>query len=323
MLKDTFGRTIDYIRVSVTKQCNFRCQYCMPNTPFDAFDKEEYIPLDNVLELLKVGIDNGVKKIRITGGEPLLRKDLPDFIAALRKYSKEVELVLTTNGFLLQKSAKILKDAGLNRINISLDSLKAQKIMQISKKDGLHNVLAGIQEALKYGFGVKINTVVMRGINDDEILDLFDYAKQRKISIRFIEFMENIHANQMLKGLKEAEILQIIKTKYDFCFLENQVIAPAKLYTCNDGYVFGVIAPHNDDFCTTCNRIRLTAEGIICPCLYYQESVDAKEAMLSKDKQKLQAILKQAVYNKPEKNQWDETMEKDKISTRAFYHTGG
>lgn len=323
MLKDTFGRKIDYIRVSVTKQCNFRCQYCMPNTPFDAFDKDEYIPLDNILEFLKVTIDNGIKKIRITGGEPLLRKDLPDFIAALRSYSKEVQIVLTTNGFLLQKSAKILKESGLNRINISLDSLKPERIMQISKKDGLENVLAGIQEALKYNFGLKINTVVMKGINSDEILDLFDYAKHRNITIRFIEFMENIHANHNLLGLKEKEILEIIKTKYDFEIAKDQIIGPAKLYLCKDGYQFGIIAPHNDDFCQTCNRIRLTADGIICPCLYYQDSVDAKEALLSKNPKKLKMVLEQAVYNKPEKNQWDTTMEADKVSARAFYHTGG
>lgn len=323
MLKDTFGRNIDYIRVSVTRQCNFRCQYCMPNTPFDAFDNDTYIPLDNVLKFLQVAIDNGVKKIRITGGEPLLRKDLPDFISALRQYSKEVQIVLTTNGFLLQKSAKVLKESGLDRINISLDSLQKHKIMKISKKDALDAVLDGIEEALKCGFGLKINTVVMKKINDDEILDLLDYSKKRNIMIRFIEFMENSHANHQLIGLKEKEILEVIGTKYNFKVLEEKIMGPAKIYTCDDGYQFGIIAPHNDDFCQSCNRIRLTADGVICPCLYYQDSVDAKEALLSKNPQKLKAVLEQAVYNKPEKNQWDEAMELDKISARAFYYTGG
>lgn len=323
MLKDTFGRTIDYIRVSVTKQCNFRCQYCMPNTPFDAFDKDEYIPLDNVLEFLKVGIDNGIKKIRITGGEPLLRKDLPDFIAKLREYSKDVQLVLTTNGFLLEKCAEELKKAGLNRINISLDSLKRERVMQISKKDGLENVLAGIDKAVECGFGVKINTVVLRGVNDGEILDLFEYAKERNVSIRYIEYMENVHASHSISGIREKDILDFIAKKYSFKPLEEQIIGPAKLYQCEDGYIFGIIAPHNDDFCKSCNRIRLTAEGVICPCLYYQESVDAKQALMSKDKAEIKKVLEQAVYNKPEKNQWDEVMEVDKISARAFYHTGG
>ena len=323
MLKDTFGRKIDYIRVSVIKQCNFRCQYCMPNTPIDAFDNENCIPLDEVLELLKVGINQGIKKIRITGGEPLLRRDLTDFIFAIRNYSKDVQIVLTTNGFLLEKYALKLKEAGLDRINISLDSLRADRVLKISQKDALHQVLRGIECAKSAGFGLKLNSVIMRGINDDEILDLFEYAKKLSISIRFIEFMENIHANQEVKGIKEKEILQEVAKKYHFELSKDQIIGPARLYECDDGYVFGVIAPHNHDFCESCNRIRLTADGVICPCLYYQDSVDVKEALKSKDPQKLQEALEQAVYNKPEKNQWDEVMDDQKISARAFYHTGG
>lgn len=327
MLKDTFGREIDYIRVSVTKQCNFRCQYCMPDTPMDAFDKDEYIPLENVLAFLKVGIDKGIKKIRITGGEPLLRKDLPDFIASIRDYaklvSKPVSIVLTTNAFLLEKAAKDLKEAGLERINISLDSLRPERILQISKRDALPQVLRGIEAARGLGFGLKLNSVIMKGINDDEIIDLFDFAKKREISIRFIEYMENIHANSSLAGLKEKEILEVIATKYAFKKIEKHIMGPARLYQCEDGYVFGVIAPHNHDFCESCNRIRLTADGVICPCLYYQDSVDAREALMSKDEKELEEVLNRAVYNKPEKNQWDEVMEVEKISARAFYHTGG
>ncbi len=327
MLKDTFGREIDYIRVSVTKQCNFRCQYCMPNTPMDAFDKDEYIPLENVLAFLKVGIDKGIKKIRITGGEPLLRKDLPDFIAAIRDYakmvSKPVSIVLTTNAFLLEKAAKELKESGLERINISLDSLKPERIIQISKRDALAQVLRGIEVARELGFGLKLNSVIMKSINDDEIIDLFNFAKKRDISIRFIEYMENIHANPGLIGLKEKEILELIATCHSFKKIEKQIMGPARLYQCDDGYIFGVIAPHNHDFCESCNRIRLTADGVICPCLYYQDSVDAKKALMSKDKKELEEVLDKAVYNKPEKNQWDEVMELEKISARAFYHTGG
>lgn len=327
MLKDTFGREINYVRVSVTKQCNFRCQYCMPNTPLDAFDQQEYIPLDNTLEFLKVGINNGISKIRITGGEPLLRRDLPDFITRIRDYAKSVDkpvsIVLTTNAFFLEKVAKELKDAGLERINISLDSLKRERILQISKKDALLQVLRGIQEARNLGFGIKLNTVLMRGKNEDEILDLFQFAKDHNISIRFIEYMENVYADSKLHGIKEKEILDCIAMHYSFQKKEERNMGPARLYECQDGYVFGVIAPHNHDFCESCNRIRLTSDGIICPCLYYQDSVDAKEALLSKDPKKLEEVLRKAVYNKPEKNQWDEVMDQEKISARAFYHTGG
>ncbi|MDZ5288010.1 radical SAM protein [Helicobacter pylori] len=191
MLVDSFNRVIDYIRVSVTKQCNFRCQYCMPATPLNFFDDEELLPLDNVLEFLKIAIDEGVKKIRITGGEPLLRKGLDEFIAKLHAYNKEVALVLSTNGFLLKKMAKDLKNAGLSRVNVSLDSLKSDRVLKISQKDALKNTLEGIEESLKVGLKLKLNTVVIKSVNDDEILELLEYAKNRRIQIRYIEFMEN------------------------------------------------------------------------------------------------------------------------------------
>ncbi|WRE62339.1 radical SAM protein [Helicobacter pylori] len=186
MLVDSFNRVIDYIRVSVTKQCNFRCQYCMPATPLNFFDDEELLPLDNVLKFLKIAIDEGVKKIRITGGEPLLRKGLDEFIAKLHAYNKEVALVLNTNGFLLKKMAKDLKNAGLSR---------------------------------------------------------------------------------------------------------------------------------------SCNRIRLASDGKICPCLYYQDAIDAKEAIVNKDTRNIKRLLKQSVINKPEKNMWND--KNSATPTRAFYYTGG
>ncbi|GAA7025249.1 hypothetical protein AOH443_07260 [Helicobacter pylori] len=179
MLVDSFNRVIDYIRVSVTKQCNFRCRYCMPTTPLNFFDNEELLPLDNVLEFLKIAIDEGVKKIRITGGEPLLRKGLDEFIAKLHDYNKEVALVLSTNGFLLKKMAKDLKNAGLSRVNVSLDSLK--RVLKISQKDALKNMLEGIEESLKVGLKLKLNTIVIKSVNDDEILELLEYAKIKSL----------------------------------------------------------------------------------------------------------------------------------------------
>ncbi len=172
----------------------------MPTTPLNFFDNEELLPLDNVLEFLKIAIDEGVKKIRITGGEPLLRKGLDEFIAKLHAYNKEVALVLSTNGFLLKKMAKGLKNAGLSRVNVSLDSLK--RVLKISQKDALKNTLEGIEESLKVGLKLKLNTVVVKSVNDDEILELLEYAKNRHIQIRVISrgvsrFVE--HFNQ-LKG---------------------------------------------------------------------------------------------------------------------------
>ncbi|OOC21508.1 cyclic pyranopterin phosphate synthase [Helicobacter pylori] len=321
MLVDSFNRVIDYIRVSVTKQCNFRCQYCMPTTPLDFFDDEELLPLDNVLEFLKIAIDEGVKKIRITGGEPLLRKGLDEFIAKLHAYNKEVALVLSTNGFLLKKMAKDLKNAGLSRVNVSLDSLKSDRVLKISQKDALKNALEGIEESLKVGLKLKLNTVVMKGVNDDEILELLEYAKKRRIQIRYIEFMENTHAKSLVKGLKEREILDLIAQKYKIMETEKPKQGSSKIYTLENGYQFGIIAPHSDDFCQSCNRIRLASDGKICPCLYYQDAIDAKEAIINKDTKMMKRLLKQSVINKPEKNMWND--KNSETPTRAFYYTGG
>ncbi|GAA7995680.1 GTP 3',8-cyclase MoaA [Helicobacter pylori] len=321
MLVDSFNRVIDYIRVSVTKQCNFRCQYCMPATPLDFFDDEELLPLDNVLEFLKIAIDEGVKKIRITGGEPLLRKGLDEFIAKLHAYNKEVALVLSTNGFLLKKMAKGLKNAGLSRVNVSLDSLKSDRVLKISQKDALKNALEGIEESLKVGLKLKLNTVVMKGVNDDEILELLEYAKNRSIQIRYIEFMENTHAKSLVKGLKEREILDLIAQKYQIIETEKPKQGSSKIYTLENGYQFGIIAPHSDDFCQSCNRIRLASDGKICPYLYYQDAIDAKEAIINKDTKMMEKLLKQSIINKPEKNMWND--KNSETPTRAFYYTGG
>ncbi|GAA8591318.1 GTP 3',8-cyclase MoaA [Helicobacter pylori] len=321
MLVDSFNRVIDYIRVSVTKQCNFRCQYCMPTTPLDFFDGEELLPLDNVLEFLKIAIDEGVKKIRITGGEPLLRKGLDEFIAKLHAYNKEVALVLSTNGFLLKKMARDLKNAGLSCVNVSLDSLKSDRVLKISQKDALKNTLEGIEESLKVGLKLKLNTVVVKSVNDDEILELLEYAKNRHIQIRYIEFMENTHAKSVVKGLKEREILDLIAQKYQIIETEKPKQGSSKIYTLENGYQFGIIAPHSDDFCQSCNRIRLASDGKICPCLYYQDAIDAKEAIINKDTKMMKRLLKQSVINKPEKNMWND--KNSKTPTRAFYYTGG
>lgn len=293
----------------------------MPAAPLNFFDGEELLPLDNVLEFLKIAIDEGVKKIRITGGEPLLRKGLDEFIAKLHAYNKEVALVLSTNGFLLKKMAKDLKKAGLSRVNVSLDSLKSDRVLKISQKDALKNALEGIEESLKVGLKLKLNTVVIKSVNDDEILELLEYAKNRSIQIRYIEFMENTHAKSLVKGLKEEEILDLIAQKYKIMETEKPKQGSSKIYTLENGYQFGIIAPHSDGFCQSCNRIRLASDGKICPCLYYQDAIDAKEAIMNKDTKNIKRLLKQSVINKPEKNMWND--KNSETPTRAFYYTGG
>lgn len=217
--------------------------------------------------------------------------------------------------------AKDLKKAGLSRVNVSLDSLKSDRVLKISQKDALKNALEGIEESLKVGLKLKLNTVVMKGVNDDEILELLEYAKNRHIQIRYIEFMENTHAKSLVKGLKEREILDLIVQKYKIMETEKPKQGSSKIYTLENGYQFGIIAPHSDDFCQSCNRIRLASDGKICPCLYYQDAIDAKEAIINKDTKNIKRLLKQSVINKPEKNMWND--KNSETPTRAFYYTGG
>ena len=318
MLKDSFDRTIDYIRVSVTSRCNFRCLYCMPNTPFEWEPKENILSYEEMFEFLRLAIDEGVKKIRITGGEPLLRKDLDRFIKMLYDYKPSLDLALTTNGYYLPEYSKRLKEAGLKRVNISLDSLKPEVASKIAQKDVLDRVLKGIDSAIEAGLKVKLNTVVMKGINDNEIIDLFEYAKNKGITIRFIEFMENERAYPGIKRVDSEEILNTISKKYTFKELPKDNSA-SKYYETDDGYRFGIIEPHNEDFCKSCNRIRLTAEGYLIPCLFFTESYNIKEAIRNGDIKKAAEILRDVVRNKPEKNDWQE----DEVSSRAFWETGG
>lgn len=332
VLVDSFGRTIDYLRVSVTQRCNFRCAYCMPNTPMDIGSERDDVPLESTLNFLKVAIDAGVKKIRITGGEPLLRSKIVDFIAKIYQIAPHIDLALTTNAFLLAPIAQELKDAGLKRINISLDSLRKETIHCIAKRDGLDKILQGIAAAHQTGLKIKLNMVPLLGINADEIVGILEYAMGLDVMVRYIEFMENTHANPTIKGLKLPQILECIRAKYTTNLYEKEVFGPATLFkipkeevfqklnhSLNKDYVFGVIAPHHDDFCKTCNRIRLSSEGKLIPCLYHQNALDIKDAMLQGNTQEILEKLHLCIQNKPEKNDWGENA----ISKRAFYQTGG
>ncbi|GAA9629859.1 hypothetical protein HpVa147_05040 [Helicobacter pylori] len=184
-------------------------------------------------------------------------------------------------------------------MNVSLDSLK--RVLKISQKDALKNTLEGVEESLKVGLKLKLNTVMMKSVNNDEILELLEYAKNRHVQIRYIEFMENTHAKSLIKGLKEREILDLIAQKYQIIATEKPKQGSSKIYTLENGYQFGTIAPHSDDFCQSCNRIRLASDGKICPCLYYQDAIDAKETIVNKDTKNIKRLLKQYIINKPEK----------------------
>ncbi|ECX3641247.1 GTP 3',8-cyclase MoaA [Campylobacter coli] len=320
MLIDQFGRKINYLRISVTQRCNFRCLYCMPKIPFNHQPKENLLSFEELFLFVKVAIDEGIEKIRITGGEPLLRKDLSVFIKMINDYKKDLDLAITTNGFLLKDFVKDLKDAGLKRLNISLDTLESKKAKILAQKDVLDSVLAGIDEALSVGLKVKLNTVVLKGLNDDELIPLLEFAKSKNIQIRFIEFMENIHAYGKLQGLKRDEIIQILSQKYQVKLIKKAEKAPVSIYSA-DGYEFGIIDPHSHEFCDSCNRIRLSAEGLLIPCLYFDEALSIKEAVRKGDINAAANILQEVLRNKPEKNRW--SVVDNETSSRAFYQTGG
>ncbi len=321
MLVDSYDRVVDYIRISVTERCNFRCTYCMPEKPFSWVPKENLLSFEELFEFLKVAMDEGVKKVRITGGEPLLREDLDLFIKMIYDYAPDIDLAMTTNAYLLKGAAQKLKDAGLKRLNVSIDTLKPEIAKKIAQKDVLANVLEGVEEALKVGLKVKVNMVPMRGINDGEIFDVLQYCKERGMTIRFIEYMENAHADQNIKGLKSAELLEILRSRYDFKDEGFDGSSPSHYYIMDDGYRFGIIEPYEDDFCKQCNRIRLTAEGYLIPCLYFDEAMSIAEAVKKGDIKTAALVLKEVVKNKPEKNRWGG--KEGEVSSRAFYETGG
>jgi len=325
MLIDGHGRTVDYLRVSVTERCNFRCQYCMPEKPFSWVPKENLLSFEELFLFMKVAIDEGVNKIRITGGEPLLREGLDTFIKMIHDYKPDIDLALTTNAYLLPQTAQKLKDAGLKRLNISLDSLKPEVAHKIAQKDVLDQVLKGIDKALEVGLGVKINMVPLKGINDDEILDIIDYCKARNIKVRFIEYMENAYASKTIEGMHGREILEKVKERHTIKALGREGASPSFNYVLDNGYEFGLIDPHKHDFCENCNRIRLTAEGNLIPCLYFDEAMSIAESVKKGDIQGAADVLAQVLKDKPKENRWieGELEEGQEVSGRAFYETGG
>jgi len=318
VLIDGHGRKVDYLRVSVTERCNFRCQYCMPEKPFSWVPHEKLLSYEDMFEFIKVAIDEGVTKVRLTGGEPLLRHGLENFVKMIADYSPTLDLALTTNAFLLEDAAQKLKDAGLKRINVSLDSLKPEVAHHIAQKDVLGKVLAGIEKAREVGLKIKVNCVPMKDVNDCELIDLLEYCRVKGYEIRFIEFMENSHA-KVKKGLTSQEIQDIIKSKYNFIKNERVGSSPSQSYELDDGYKFGIIEPHSDDFCSDCNRLRITAEGYLIPCLYFEDALSIADAIKAKDMDTAKEILRKVLQDKPEKNKWGS----EDSSDRAFYETGG
>jgi len=284
-LIDNLGREISYLRVSITDRCNYRCIYCKPEEQFEFIPHEEILRYEEIVEIIKEAVNLGVTKVRITGGEPLARKGVVDFIRKLREIKKLEDISLTTNGFFLSEYAKKLKDAGLNRVNISLDSLQEEKYKKITRGGSLEKALKGINSALKAGLlPIKINTVLIRGINDDEVEDFVRLTLERPLNIRFIEFMPS--GEEVINEFEDEFIsVQEIKEKLIKKYLLNPIKistanGPAKYYQIKGGQgTIGFITALSQHFCETCNRIRLTSEGKLRPCLFSNKEVDIKQAI--------------------------------------------
>ena len=274
MLLDTFQRPVKDLRISVTDRCNFRCTYCMPLDDYDWLAKSEILTFEEITRLARLFVQLGVEKIRLTGGEPLARRDLERLIASLSAIDGLRDICLTTNGSTLAEKAAVLKAAGLRRINVSLDSLKPDRFRQITKRGDLKKVLNGLFAAKEQGFSpIKINAVIERGVNDDEIIDLVAFSREHGFAIRFIEFMDVGNANhwQSDKIVSKQEIIDTINTRFPLQEIGRKGgNAPSVDYQCVDGAGgdIGVIASVTEPFCSSCTRARLTADGRLVTCLF-------------------------------------------------------
>jgi cyclic pyranopterin phosphate synthase len=320
-LIDSYGRQINYFRISLTDRCNFRCIYCSPvEKKFRFVEHEHILRFEEVLEIVRVAVEMGMTKIRLTGGEPLVRKGVIDFIKQLKQVNGLEDISMTTNGYYLSEMAHFLRSAGLDRVNISLDSLDREKFKKITGFDGLSKVLEGIDTALQEGLTpVKINVVLLKGINEDEVDNFIKLTINKPLSVRFIELMPTNHE---LKEINQEHFISVQKIQEDI-----QIRFPDARLTlldkgCGPAFycqlpgakgVFGFITPVSQHFCARCNRIRLTAEGNLRPCLFSIRELELKNKLreippnqYALRRRIIKCFLKEAVLKKPLYHRFDE-----------------
>ncbi|MCX7903904.1 MAG: GTP 3',8-cyclase MoaA [Caloramator sp.] len=317
-MKDKFGRSINYLRISVTDRCNLRCIYCMPEEGIIKKDHDDILRNEDYIKIIKIAAGLGIKKIRFTGGEPLVRRGIENLIYETSKIEGIDDIALTTNGTRLFEMANTLKRAGLKRVNISLDTLKKDKFKMITRLGNIDDVFRAIEKSIEVGFNpIKINTVVIKGINDDEIMDFVKLSDEYPLHIRFIEIMPIGEGAKFKDGyISSQEIIESIKN-----------LTPVETGPNSTAIVFkrkgakgslGFIAPMTCKFCSGCNRIRLTATGSIKPCLHSKEEVDLKGYL--DDEDKLKNILEHAILNKPLEHNLEKEISK---SQKMMYQIGG
>lgn len=326
-LIDQFGRKIDYIRLSITDRCDFRCVYCMAED-MTFLSRDEVLSLEECARLVKIFVSLGVSKVRITGGEPLVRKNALWLFDEIGQLEQLKELVLTTNGSQLEKQAEDLKKAGVKRINISLDSLNNQRFKSITRTGELPKVLAGIQAAKQAGFeNIKLNTVLMRGVNDDETLPLVEFAIKEGIDISFIEEMPLGEVNHTREStyISNADTLKLLQSKYTLTASAHRTGGPARYWQiAGTKTKIGFISPHSHNFCESCNRVRITCKGELFLCLGQEDKIDLMPLLRQypdNDAPIIKAII-DSMTIKPKGHDFDLRRAEPAV-IRFMSHTGG
>lgn len=281
---DTYGRPMRSLRISVTDRCNLRCEYCMPQEDYVWLERSELLSFEEIAELARVFASTGVEKLRLTGGEPLLRRNLDRLVLQLASVPGIRDLAVTTNGLQLAQYARTLREAGLRRITVSLDTLRPDRFTTLTRRTGHNRVLEGIAAAQAAGFpSIKINSVIVRGFNDDELVDLIEFGREHSAEIRFIEYMDVGGAIRWSsqKVFSAAEMLRALSERYGSItpVLAEDPAAPAERYRLSDGSTFGIISSTTQPFCGSCDRARITADGMFFRCLYANDGTDLKRLL--------------------------------------------
>lgn len=322
---DSQNRHIDYMRISITDRCNLRCVYCMPEEGIDCLKHEEILSFEEIYRIVKAASTLGVKKIKLTGGEPLVRRNMVELVRLLKEKAKMEQVTLTTNGVLLPAMAHSLKKAGITAINISLDTLDEEQFTAITRRNRLKDVLDGMKACIQEGIPVKINCVPVREFNDDQLMDIARLAKDYPVSVRFIEMMP-IGYGKEHAPISNDEILERLEQTFGKATKSSKVYGngPAVYYEFpNFKKGIGFISAISHEFCSTCNRVRLTSDGILKLCLHHKHGINLKEMLRNGiDDKQLVCELENAIYGKPVSHQFHQE-EIDEEETRAMVQIGG
>jgi len=305
-LVDSFGRSINYLRLSVTDRCNMRCRYCMPEEGVGKLTHQQVLRYEELHRIARAAVSLGIQKIRVTGGEPLVRQGIVPFLAGLSAIPGLKQLVLTSNGQLLEEMAGELRAAGVQRLNISLDSLDPVRFGSITRIGSLERVLAGIAAAERVGFPIKINMVVMRGVNDAEIEAIASLALDRPYTVRFIEYMPSAREDRWQSLVVSGrEIFDRLSSRFPLRPVDRSALAgPAKEFRISGAAgTLGIITPVTGHFCADCNRIRVTSTGMAKSCLFSDDELDLKPFLGANDARFLEQALRRVVTSKPGRHQ--------------------